>query len=195
MRTVFSVLLLLLTFSASAQDSAENEGRPAYVSDELFIYMHSGAGSQYKIVGSVNAGDSIRVLEERETYTQIVDPKGRIAWIESRFISGDTSAKVRLQSLEEKQDQLLINIEQLQQDVNLKDDQLSKQKNKQSDLAKSINSLKSENKKLQVVVDNQVHQQQMDWFIKGGAIALAGVFLGIILPFFIRKKPKHSGWA
>ncbi|MGL6176871.1 MAG: TIGR04211 family SH3 domain-containing protein, partial [Vibrionaceae bacterium] len=50
----FAVTLSLAAPSLCAQES--------YISDELFIYMHAGPGTEYRILGSINAGVPVKVM-------------------------------------------------------------------------------------------------------------------------------------
>ena len=57
---LFSAWLLALSAQASAQDSS----KPAFISDALFVFLHSGPNNQYRIIGTVNAGQSVTFLQE-----------------------------------------------------------------------------------------------------------------------------------
>ena len=86
-KQLFAIAFTALSFAASAQQepSTLTDG---YISDELFIYMHSGAGNNYRIVGSINAGTQVKLTgEQRNGYTEIIDDKERTAWVEDKFVS------------------------------------------------------------------------------------------------------------
>ena len=40
--------------------------RDSYISDKLFTYVHSGPSNDYRIIGSVDAGEPIRVLSRNK---------------------------------------------------------------------------------------------------------------------------------
>ena len=48
---------------ASAQAMAQTDGQ-AWVSDELSTYVRSGPTDGYRIIGTLNAGEQVEVLEE-----------------------------------------------------------------------------------------------------------------------------------
>ncbi|MGO1296709.1 MAG: TIGR04211 family SH3 domain-containing protein, partial [Vibrio sp.] len=52
------VLLSLIATPLLAQEH--------YISDELFTYMHSGPTNKYRIIGSVNAGEKVKILDENK---------------------------------------------------------------------------------------------------------------------------------
>ncbi|HBN88632.1 MAG TPA: peptide-binding protein, partial [Rheinheimera sp.] len=64
-RLIKSSLLVLfsacwLAYCGSA--AAQTESKPAFISDALFVYLHSGPSNQYRIVGTINAGQSVTYL-------------------------------------------------------------------------------------------------------------------------------------
>ena len=85
-------ILLTMIFLATSAIAANN-----YVSDELYTYTHKGPGTQYKILGIVNAGEKIKVLstDANTGYTEIKDNKGRSVWIDSKHVSNKPGLKLR----------------------------------------------------------------------------------------------------
>ena len=53
--------LTLLALSATAVSHAEEKKR--YVSDELNTWVRSGPGDNYRLVGTVNAGEEVTLLQ------------------------------------------------------------------------------------------------------------------------------------
>lgn len=70
------ICLAALSFSITWAAHAEDK---RYISDELSTYVHSGPGNQYRIVGTLNAGEEVTLLSVNDStnYGQIRDPKGR----------------------------------------------------------------------------------------------------------------------
>lgn len=56
MKRLFSALAVLMVLAAPAANAQDN-----YISDELFTYMHSGPGTQFRILGSIDAGEKVTV--------------------------------------------------------------------------------------------------------------------------------------
>ena len=56
-----------------------------YVSDNIFTYIHNGPGTQYRILGSVKAGEPLEVkaVNNDAGFTQVVDGRGREGWIKN----------------------------------------------------------------------------------------------------------------
>ena len=92
MRKLTQLFALAFTLTAFSFTSSAQEATPdykdGYISDELFIYMHSGAGNNYRIIGSINAGTLIKITgEQRNGYVEIIDDKNRTAWVEEKYVS------------------------------------------------------------------------------------------------------------
>ena len=52
-----------------------------YVTENLHTYMRRGAGDQFKISGTIQAGERVAVLDRKERYVLIRDAKNREGWI------------------------------------------------------------------------------------------------------------------
>ncbi len=188
MKRINFILLILIFMSSSL--SAVNY----YVSDNLYTFIHSGPGTKYKIIGSVNAGDHIKVLARSLDFTQIRDPKGRIGWINSKFVSKQLGLKERLPKLETQVANLK---EQLSQAKN----KIAKDKIRMEENLKSYNSQLKQLEKLQKLnselnkkLDNQKNEQLMTWFTYGGMVAGGGLLFGLILPLLIPSRRKKTRW-
>ncbi len=78
--------LTLLALSATAVSHAEET---RYVSDELNTWVRSGPGDHYRLVGTVNAGEEVTLLQTdaNTNYAQVKDSSGRTAWIPLKQLS------------------------------------------------------------------------------------------------------------
>ena len=78
---------LIFSLPVFAEESPSST-TPGFISDDLFIYMHSGAGNNYRIVGTVNSGTEIQITgQSKNDYSEIIDDKGRVTWVESKYVS------------------------------------------------------------------------------------------------------------
>ena len=71
----------------------ENE---AWVSDELSTYVRSGPTDGYRIVGTLNAGEQVEVLETSGDYTRVRGDGGDTVWILSDELQETPSATEQL---------------------------------------------------------------------------------------------------
>ena len=84
--------LTLLALSAATVVHAEEK---RYVSDELNTWVRSGPGDNYRLVGTINAGEEVVLLQSNaeSNYGQVRDSSGRTAWIPLKELSTDPSLR------------------------------------------------------------------------------------------------------
>jgi len=197
----FVLASMLAVPAAMAQDR--------YISDKLFTYMHSGPSNQFRIIGSVDAGDKVKqVSTNRDTgYTQIEDAKGRKGWVESRFVTRQESMALRLPKLEkeladvkEKLANARSNADQekagLIDSLETRNTQINELEQGYSDMSKQLSASQEEVRKLRAKLDTQKDDLLLKYFMYGGGVAGLGLLFGLILPHIIpRRKRSPSGWA
>ncbi|PCS23881.1 Arylsulfatase [Candidatus Enterovibrio escicola] len=204
MNQFFSVLAVILMFAAPVTQAQDN-----YISDELFTYMHSGAGSQFRIIGSVDAGSKITILDINRSagYTQVLDDRGRKGWVESKFITSQPSLKIRVPTLEKELLQIKSALVSAQGDSEVKTKGLIESLNQRNSQLKSIEGhtkelnqklvdAQREIRELRARIDTQKDDLLMRYFAYGGMVAGGGLLLGLLLPHLIpRRKKRNKGWA
>lgn len=193
-KVIFSLAMLSLSSTVFAAN---------YVSNDLFTYTHSGPGNKYKILGVVNAGQKITVLNNSNGFSQIKDSKGRTVWIKSKYVSNEPGFKEQLDSLKIQYDKLnekLINFEDKAnaKKANLEDNltssinQVQELKNLNSSLTEELKKVKEENKSLNDLLDSERNDLLIKWFTYGGLVAGGGLVFGLLLPLMIPRKKKYS---
>ena len=196
--TIFVFIISFFSiFPTSAQEATPEATtqNKAFISDELFIYMHTGAGKNYRILGSINAGDEIVLTgEQANDFTQITDEKNRTGWIESRYVSTNPSLRSVIAELNgtlaansEKEQNLNITIEDKQSQI----DQLTAQS---TSLQDELSALTQAHEALKLKVDNQDLELKKQYFFYGAMVLGIGLLLGIILPHLAAKKKKTQSW-
>ncbi len=201
MKKLLSVVLLV--WGSMCNAVAEDR----YIADNLFTYMHAGPGHKYRIIGSVNAGDKVKLLEVNAKYTQIIDTKGRTGWVESRFVTTQTSMAERLPKLEKE----LANVKaqlanarksaneekaDLAQSLTARNKQITELEQSYSDISQQLTASQAEVRKLRTKLDTHKDDMLFKWFMYGGGVAGSGLLFGLILPHLIpRRKKSPGGWA
>ncbi|WP_342607615.1 TIGR04211 family SH3 domain-containing protein [Vibrio tritonius] len=195
------VLFSILAAPALAQDR--------YISDELFTYMHSGPTNQYRIIGSVNAGTKVNLLEEnKETgFSKVVDDKGRTGWVESTYITKEVSRAIRLPRLEKELASVKSKLSTASSDADkeksiledalkVRNKQISELEKNYGDISKQLTDSQSEVRQLRAKLDTQKEDLLLKYFTYGGGVAGLGLIFGLILPHIIpSRKRKPNGWA
>jgi SH3 domain protein len=197
-------VVLLVCFSIPSAFAA-----PRYIADNLFTYMHAGPGTEFRIIGSVNAGDKVNLVDVNSTtkYSQVVDSKGRKGWVESRFVTRQASMAERLPKLEEELGTVkeqLANARKnsdeakagLVQSLDLRNKQIAELEQNYSDISQQLTSSQTEIRELRAKLDTQKEDLLLKYFMYGGGVAGIGLLFGLILPHIIpRRKKSPNGWA
>ncbi|PMG76587.1 peptide-binding protein [Shewanella sp. 10N.286.51.B7] len=187
-RMLTLVALLLLSKGLMAQTH--------YITDDVFIYIHGGPGTQYRILGSIEAGQTITLLNETQNdYSKVRDHKDREGWVKSDLIETGSSLRTRLPIIEAELAQTKSTLAQLDQSSESVAQQLTSSNNQiaslQSELTKVTNERDTANQQLQSIKDNA----QSKMWQQGALIAGLGALIGIILVYLPRPQRKQkSRW-
>ncbi|MBX9446205.1 TIGR04211 family SH3 domain-containing protein [Dickeya chrysanthemi] len=197
-------LVAILGLSAALSLHAEEK---RYISDELVTYTRSGPGNQYRIAGTLNAGEAVTLLSVNDSagYAQIRDDKDRTSWIPLDQLSPTPSLKTRVPELENQVKTLTDKLNGVDQEWNRRTTDL-RQKVAANDSA--LAALQQENqtlktqldvaqKKLEVAnlqLDDKQRALIMQWFMYGGGVAGAGLVLGLLLPHLLPRRKKNDRW-
>ncbi|MEC6833088.1 TIGR04211 family SH3 domain-containing protein [Photobacterium toruni] len=184
-----------------------NAAQTHYISDNLFTYLLKGPGSQYRIVGSVNAGSPVTLLETDKGYSRVTDARGRTGWVESKFISKDVALQERLPVLETELATLKTKLaealstndnkhSELNNALAQRNSQINKLETHNAQLQNALTTAQDEVHSLRAKIDTQKDDLLMKWFTYGGVVAGIGLLLGLILPHITpRRRKRTNGWA
>jgi SH3 domain protein len=184
------ILLLLVTMSANVQSASH------YISDDVFIYLHGGPGTQYRILGSVEAGQPVKFLNKTDgDYTLIVDHKGREGWVKSDLVTDQPSFRERFPKVEselikvnEQLNQITLTTDNATQDLDIANSKIA---DLETALSQAVNERDAAKAKVQAASD----AQQFQMWQQGGLIAGLGALIGIILVYLPRpQRRKKSRW-
>ncbi|PSW15105.1 SH3 domain-containing protein [Photobacterium sanctipauli] len=201
------ISLLILAFAVVTLPAKAEQTR--YISDDLFTYMHKGPSTQFRIMGSVNAGTKVVLLESnREAgFSKITDNRGRTGWVNSDFISSQVGLKERVPALEKELTEVKASLAEAQQSgdektaslqnsLEIRTKQITELETQNSNLNEQLMSSQAEIRELRAQIDTQKDDLLMKWFTYGGMVAGAGLLFGLILPHLIpRRRKRNNGWA
>ena len=172
--------LTLLAFSAATAVHAEEK---RYVSDELNTWVRSGPGDNYRLVGTVNAGEEVTLLQTNAdtNYGQVRDSTGRTSWIPLKELSTVPSLRTRVPDLENQ-------VKTLTDKLNngLKEEN-QKLKNELIVAQKKVNAANLQ-------LDDKQRTIIMQWFMYGGGVLGVGLVLGLVLPHLIPSRKRKDRW-
>ncbi len=197
-RKWLAAALIVCAFPAfSLQDTAELEATSShYIRDDLFVYMHTGPGRDYRIQGSVNAGTPITVLgkDNDAKFTQIQDDEGRTGWVESRYVSDSlpraqqlpiiseqlAEAERALQVAQSDNEQLRLALEEAQQQATA--------------LSSKVKEQAAQLQSIEAKIEGAEKEEMVTWFTRGGMVAGAGILLGVLLTYLPKRKRRDDKW-
>lgn len=184
-------LLIMVLFVSAGVNGAEY-----HISDEVSIFMHSGPSNQYRIISNVPSGTMLDVLAKDGStgYTKVRLEKGTEGWVQSKYIDKGLSSGSRLPELEKalaRSRQLTD--EQSEALAGLESD-LAKANNQQAQYTAEVSQLQNEVERLKLEIGAMDETLLMSWFLRGGALLLGGLFIGLIVPHLPKRRQRNNDW-
>ncbi|WGW00785.1 TIGR04211 family SH3 domain-containing protein [Vibrio sp. YMD68] len=200
-------LICMVLVSLMAIPAAFAQDR--YIADKLFTYMHSGPNNQFRIIGSIDAGDKVKLLSSNKDtgYSEILDSKGRKGWVETRFVTRQESMAMRLPKLEKELTTVKAQLSNARDNADsekaglidsleVRNQQISELEQNYSDISKQLTASQTEVRELRARIDTQKEDLLLKYFMYGGGVAGGGLLFGLLLPHIIpRRKKSPNGWA
>jgi SH3 domain protein len=194
---IFTFSLLCFSSFLSAQDaasSARGDQEIRYISDDLFIFLHAGPARKFRIVGSINAGSTVSLLEVNNTagFTKVVDERERTGWVESKYLSDNPSIRVSLQNAESELNALQQEASQMRKNMNAALSNFEEADNQKESLNSRLTKSLEKNIQLESYIEKQARSDKMQWFTRGAILALISLFIGYLMGLFTRKKGRSN---
>ena len=193
----FLAITLASSLFISAQ-AAENNYKQGYISDELFIYMHTGPGKKYRILGTIIAGSKIKITGAVDnSYSEIIDDKDRATWVESKYVTTQAGLRFVVAELNEKIANSSDYSSQLDGEVNELKSKVNLLTNDKQKLSSELKKLTSALEKTQTKIKDQDTNIKKQWFFNGALVLGIGLILGLILPrlFARRRGGAMDSWS
>ena len=166
-----------------------------YITENLSTYMRKGAGDQYKISGSIQAGEKITLLDRKDRFVLIRDSRNREGWVLASEISQTASPKELIPQLQQQVQDLSGRLSRIDNDWQQRTIEMQRRSNaaekQTSDLLAENAQLKRE---IEVLKNKNRSLETMQYFIYGGVVLIAGLILGLLMPYILPRR-KRNGWA
>lgn len=197
------IVLLFLFITCSflspqtlAQEPNDSEGEIRFISDDLFTYLHAGPGRNFRILGSVVAGTRVTLLQEdtEKNFVEIIDDKQRTGWVDAEFISVSSSVRELVPGLQQQVQSAEQTIQQQRQSNDLLNQQIADLTSQNSNLKKKLSDAEKENLKITQTLADYDQTAQMEWFTRGGIVAVISLLLGIVLTYLPKKRRRNDNW-
>lgn len=195
-KKTFVTLLFLIPLFSFAEE-AESATTTGYISEDLVVYMHTGAGKNYRIQGTVNSGEKVALTgNSNNDYSEIVTDKNRTGWIESKHVSTKPGMRYVIADLNEKLASVQSGKSDMTQQLNEATLEIDALKSERSDLQNSISALNMDLTQTKSQLKSQDTDIKRQWFFNGAIVLSIGLLFGLILPrLFSKRKSSMQNWG
>jgi SH3 domain protein len=143
-------------------------------SKQVKLTLRTGAGTQYRIIGGLQTGDSVQILSLTDGWTEVRTPDGKEGFVSAGFLDPEPPPVIALTLLEEETAALRDQVVDFNKQVAGLNDANAKLISEDDGQRSEIERLTRENFEL------TAGQRWPEW-ITGGGIVLLGMALGAIL--------------
>ncbi|MCL1125812.1 TIGR04211 family SH3 domain-containing protein [Shewanella surugensis] len=173
---------------------AANQTR--YISDDVYLYLLGGPGTQYRILGSIEAGQSVTFLSETQgDYSKVTDQKGREGWVESKLLTKNESLRFKYPKLQKELEQTKAKLSQAlgSNDNNVQD--LSEVTSQLAKIKAILETTTTQKDKAIAKLDHMQKNERFEMWKQGGIIAGIGLIFGMVLVYLPRPtRKKKNSW-
>lgn len=197
-----TALLSAVLLGASTQAFAAD-----YIAENLSTYMRKGAGNQFKISGSIQAGEPVTVLDKKDNFVLIRDSRNREGWVLASEISQTASPRELIPQLQQEVQTLTAKLKNMDSDWQRRTAEMqrrSQDAEKQSSnlfeenaqLKRELEIVKNKNRNLEIMQDAEKRTIAIQYFICGGSVLVVGLLLGLIIPIILpKRRSRNGGWS
>ena len=197
-----TALLSAVLLGASVQAFAAD-----YIAENLSTYMRKGAGNQFKISGSIQAGEPVTVLDKKDNFVLIRDSRNREGWVLASEISQTASPRELIPQLQQEVQTLTAKLKNMDSDWQRRTAEMqrrSQDAEKQSSnlfeenaqLKRELEIVKNKNRNLEIMQDAEKRTIAIQYFIYGGSVLVVGLLLGLIIPIILpKRRSRNGGWS
>lgn len=169
------------------------EGQSRYISDNVFLYILNGPGTDFRILGSIEAGQPITFLGETQgDYSKIIDHKGREGWVPTNLISSSPSFREQVSTLTNELNEAKAKLAEVLSSTDNHTDEVAELKAKLNEAETMLSKTTQERDSLKVAVDRSAQEAQFAQWREGGLIAAAGLIIGVILVYLPRPQRRNK---
>nr|NQY47055.1 SH3 domain-containing protein [Chromohalobacter sp.] len=198
-------LMLSLVLGAFAVDAHAQDEAQHWVSDQLPTYVRSGPTDGYRIVGTLDSGEPVTLLERQNDYSRVRSQDGDTVWIPSRYLQDTPSARSRLPELQARVDELTSELDGINQEweqrvadmkvtLDERGQRIEELEARNAELNSAYGEAQETVRGLEARLDTQEQDLLMRYFMYGAGVAGAGLLVGLIVPHLPRRRKRRSGW-
>jgi SH3 domain protein len=168
--------VLAIALFAAARAHAET----SWVDDQVRLNLRTGPGSQFRIVGSVETGDSVEILSRGDGWIE-VRSEGKSGWVPDGFLKNEPPAVVKLARIQSETAELRSRSGAL-------DEEATKLRSENAQITARESEQRAELERL--TRDNMELRAGARWpeWIAGACILAVGMALGALLRGSARRQ-------
>lgn len=179
-----------------AQEPNDSEGDIRYISDDLFTFLRSGPGDQYRFLGPINAGTPVKVLQgdSSSAWIEIIDQQQRTGWVDKKLVTKTQSFREKVPELQQQLNEANITLQQQATDNDLLNQRIIALGSENTALSRKLTEVTEANRKIKLELEQHDQSAQIEWFTRGGIVAVISLLLGIILTYLPKKRRRNDQW-
>lgn len=184
-------LILLASFSLQPAFA-----QPGHVADDVYTFYHSGPSNKYRIAGRVRSGEAVEILKRDAStdYVQVKLESGRTGWLPGDQITEGQSTLARLPGLQAALNEKSATTLKQADEIERLRSELTDLKARDQTYAGERDALNRQIKDLNYQIENMDDSNLMRWLTHGGLVALGGVLLGLLIPYFPKRRKRNTDW-
>lgn len=190
------IFLSNVVWAQTTSEPNDSEGEIRYISDDLYTYLHAGPGRNFRILGSVQAGTKVTQLQidAEKNFVEVIDDKQRTGWVDASFITKTQSIRELVPELQERVREASQLSSQQENSNELLNQQIADLSSQNNQLKRQLDQLQKENADMQNKLATKDQSAQMEWFTRGGIIALVSILVGVIIAYLPKKRRRNDQW-
>ncbi len=195
-RTWLTLIVITLSLPVFAQQNETGEADTAdhFIRDDLFVFIHAGPSREYRILGSIDAGTAIQVIERDGDFTHVIDENNRDGWVESRYVSDTLPLSDQLPRLSQQLADSQSALSKAEKESARLRQQLNDSRQQIAQLSTSVEEKDKQVSELTAKVERADQDELITWFTRGGIVAGGGIVLGLIIAYLPKKRRRDSQW-
>ncbi|MFT5722029.1 MAG: SH3 domain protein [Motiliproteus sp.] len=184
-------LFLLALFVSGMLSAAEY-----HISDEVSVFMHSGPSNQYRIISNLPSGTMLDVLAKdgNTGYVKVRLGKGTEGWVQGKYVNKGQSLALRLPELEKALAASRKLVGEQTEALTALESDLGQANNQQAQYTADVSRLQNEVERLKLEIGGMDETLLMSWLLRGGALVLGGLFIGLIVPHLPKRRQRNNDW-
>ena len=177
-----SLAVLMLAGSIALASAIDARAEQAWVKDELKLNIRTGPGTQYRIVGMIETGDMVEILDRREGWTHVLVRGVKEGWIPVGYLQTDPPARAELARHKEEASDLQQRVKSLSSESEALRRDNESIGARDADQQAQITTLTEENMRL------KVGARWPEWIAGAGLLAV-GMMIGAMLHRNANRRP------